>query len=117
MTKYGKLGYLLFFPLFTVGLLVIISLIPENYLIFPSKGVIFGEEPEAWIGDSFGIRIAGKRKEDRPVLLDVDFIKVKGRWHKIRGPVYITKGGKMIGWHRETTLEETGYRGKRYIVE
>lgn len=115
IVSYRNLRYLLLIPLVTVALFFAVSLIPKDPRAFLSGGILLGEEPEAWIGDRPGRRVAGKGKKERPPLLDVDFIKVKGRWYKIKGPIYITKGGKIMGWHRETTLEETGYQRKQFF--
>ena len=118
------LGYVLFIPLFTAALIFLAELFPHNNRIdnffnriLPLKGHLLGQEPEAWIGDVLGQTIAGKGKENRPPSMDVDFVKVKGKWYKVKGPVYITQNGKMIGWHIQTTLEETGYLGKWSYVE
>ncbi len=71
-----------------------------------TQGRIFGHAPEAWIGDVLGKRVAGKGRENISSSTDVDFIKVRGEWYKIKGPVYITNGGKIAGWHRRITLGE-----------
>jgi len=80
--------------------------------VLPLGGRILGQEPEAWIGDTFGQRVAGKGKQDRPASIDVDFIKVKGRWYKVKGPVYITKSGRILGWHRRITPGEERALGR-----
>lgn len=95
-------GYLLLIPLVAVGLALLANLLPS----LPLAGRILGEEPEAWIGDRAQGRVAGIGKENRPAGVDIDFIKVKGVWYKISGPLYVTKGGRLVGWHHPLTREE-----------
>ena len=114
------LGPVLFILLFIAALIALGVLLPydnnpDNPInrFLPTGGFLLGEEPEAWIGDSgTEQRIAGKGRENRPRTVDVDFIKVNKKWYKIRGPLYITGGGKMIGWHREVTPKEALFLGR-----
>ena len=111
--------YTVFVPLFIAALIGLAVLFPEGHRIdlpfnclLPLEGKILGQEPEAWLGDVSGKRTGGKGGQHRPPRMDVDYIKVKGRWYKIKGPVYITRGGKILGWHQQATFQETGYVGK-----
>ncbi len=99
-------AYLFFIPSVVAVLIALTLFFPDTH------GKILGQEPEAWLGDMSGQRRGGRGGENRPPAMDVDYIKVKGRWYKIKGPVYLTPGGKILGWHQETTFQETGYVGK-----
>ena len=41
------------------------------------------------------------------ILGDVDFICVNHQWYKVRGPVWITINGRVGGWHRPASPDET----------
>ena len=119
-------GYGMFVLVFVAVLLLLAKAFPynnsrDNLLnrILPLGGIILGQEPQAWIGDvATNQRVAGKGRGNRPISVDVDFIKVKGKWYKVRGPIYITRSGNLIGWHREITLQESNDLGKwLFLVE
>ena len=126
MTKTKGLSYAVFI-LFFITLLVFLSrTLPYTNTttnvfnrILPLGGILFGQEPEVWVGDvATNQRVTGKGKENRPISVDVDFIKVKGQWYKIKGPVYITGGKRILGWHRKMTQVEAGELGKwLFLVE
>ena len=111
---------LILIPVLTgVALLFLVWIIPENNSapnplnrLLPLRGKIVGAEPDAWLGDLSGKRMGGRKGTERPPGIDVDYIRVKTDWYKIKGPVYLTKDGKLFGWHQKTTFRETGYVGK-----
>lgn len=115
--KNNWIGYSLFIFLFVAFLAILAAVFPYSNRIdhplnriLPLGGFLLGHEPEAWLGDLPGERmIGGRGKRDRTFAVDVDFIQTGGRWYKIKGPVYITKGGRIIGWHREVTFDEVLY--------
>ena len=108
------LGFIVFILAFVLILVFFANFFPydnsrNNWLnrILPLGGVFFGQEPQAWIGDlATNQRVAGKGRQNLSRQVDVDFIKVNGQWYKIKGPVYITKGGSIMGWHRRLTRQE-----------
>ena len=112
-------GSLIFIGLFMIALLAMAKMFPYDNSnnhplnrILPLGGVLFGQEPEAWVGDRMNEKIVGQGRPRRSAAVDVDFIKVRGWWYKIKGPVYITRGGRILGWHRKMTLEEADDLGK-----
>ena len=124
--KQRWLGSIVFILLFVAALITLTKVFPyhnttDNFLnrILPLDGCILGQEPEAWIGDvATNQRVAGKGRQHLSRQVDVDFIKVKGSWYKIKGPVYITRGGRVLGWHRKITQMESNELGKwLYLVE
>jgi len=114
------LGSIVFMFLFTLGLAILSSLFPYRTGREPLfdrswilRGRIFGEEPETWIGDlPDNRRVAGKGGERRPIHVDIDFIRIHGQWYKVKGPIYMTRDGKIIGWHHPITREEAETLGK-----
>jgi len=113
-------GTLLFVLLFVVALIILAEVFPYNNRmdnplnrILPLRGFILGQEPEVWVGNSPTHQgIIGRGRENRPISIDVDFIKVSGKWYKVKGPVYITKTGRIIGWHQDITHHESEHLGK-----
>ena len=111
--RFGSIGFVLFF---IAALLLLARILPYNNSqdhllnhILPLGGAIFGQEPEVWVADTSDGRLFGKGKQNRPPSLDIDFIKVQGQWYKIKGPVYLTKSGKILGWHQPTVFEESRF--------
>lgn len=123
--KTRGIGAFVFILLFIAALVFFSLALPYNNTtenafnrVLSLGGILFGQEPQAWLGDASTGRVTGKGRGRWPVSVDVDFVKVKGQWYKIKGPVYITRGGKILGWHREMTRQEAGELGKwLYFVE
>ena len=77
-------------------------------------GNIHGTRPEAWAGDGPGDVKRSGQGTPPPSGTDVDYIKVEGKWYKIRGPVFILKNGTIIGIHFDATENQINFLKKEY---